>query len=459
MADEIKDFQIKIITSADLKAAQDSAKALGEIGDSATQSGKVQVDANEKVEPAQERVAGNWGKIKKAMQEVGREFPIIGAAARTFFNPLALAAAAVTLIFQKLKGDIDRLNESLTSSTWEGYAGVLNEQNKAMQDAALGAAAMERQMERLGTATQTASAASERLMTVFKASMSAQDQLDAARKGLEVARMEAGEQDPVKRQEKLLEIEERYAAQKRARDESGARFEIEEQKRRMAAEGETVQRVGKAIKTAQKRQEGLKSEAEITEQLRVERGRLAAIDEERGKKQERYDELSSKWLLTIPQQMEQQSLWGQLESLGAQKTRQSALVGRLEAAAPSGISNWRASQENLAALEQMRQSAAERGLTIAANLPAQERVAGIESATRGTVGQLETSTRVAQALAASQQRQRQAEDVILKAIESGTGFSAKALQEIQDQRRFANELERRLGLLEGAQKMHRVPGI
>jgi hypothetical protein len=445
MADE-REFKVKITVDA-AGATAGSAQAAAAL----TEMGGKGSEANKAIAAETEKVIGKKAQSLKALRELGREFPILGALGRLAFNPLALAAAGVTMLFQRLKQDIANLEQSLTASTWETYGGVLAAQNKALSDASQGASAFAGQMERLLTATQNASTAGERLVTVFKAQMSAQDQVDSARKALELARVEASGKGPVQKQMAVLEIEERYAARKRARDEQTSKFEIEQQRRKMEGEGAAAQALGKQLETARNQQQGLESEAAITEKLRVEKGRLATITDEEEKKSARHQELVDKgWAFrSTPQQMEMNELAGQLDSLSAQKYQQQGIVGRLEAAAPKGISRWRQSEEAIKSLEGLQRGAAERGLGIAANLATQEQVAGIESGARAQVGSLGALADSTQALSRARESAKKDESAILKAVTTGTGFSAEALRQMEENTTLVGELTKRVRELEG----------
>lgn len=419
MADS--DFKISITADASkaVTGAQTAQEALAKVG---TAGGK----AGENTGKGADVASGKWKEAKKAFAELGKEFPVIGALGRVLFNPLALGAAAATYVIQRLKGDILALNESLTTSDWEGYGAVVAAQKKAMDEATLGASSFAREMERIRDATETASAAGEKLLSVFRAQMNAQDRLDAARKAMEVAQVQAGEKDPVRKQARLLEIEERYAARKRQREDETSRFELEQQRKKMINEQAAVASLDKQLEGAREKQSGLKSEAQVNEKLRVEKGRLATIEDELNKKSERHQVLKDKtWgTRSTPEQMEMKELGGQLDSLARQRDQQRGVVGRLERRAPGLIETYRGSQEAVSMLETMRRGAAERANGIAANLPTQERVAAIEGGARAEVGRMDSATRMAQAAATGQAEQGRLIEEATKQVER-TGSVAK----------------------------------
>lgn len=390
------DFQIKI--TADASKAVAEAKltqdALKQVAKSGTQAGAETADAAEKSK-------GKHNELKKSLQEIGKEFPIVGAVGRLMFNPIALAAAALTIGLQRIRQDVANLNEALTTSTWEGYGSAVKAQGKALEEASMGAAQFAREMERIRDATETASKASENLTTVFKAQMNAQDKLDSAHKALEIAQVEQGEKDPVKKQGRLLEIEERYAARKRQRDQEADDFELAQQRKKMESEQAAVGRLDKQLEGAREKQKGLKSEAQVNEELAVAERTLTKITEERDKKSERHQQLKDmSWARrSTPQEWEMNELGGQLGSLDAQVAAQRGIVGKLKGNAPDDINAWRGSQENISMLEGMRRGASDRANGIAANLPTQTAVRNIEADTRQQVGTMESATRFAGAAA------------------------------------------------------------
>lgn len=382
------DFEIKITTDAG-----STVQGAKEAGDALANVGKSGAEAQKQIATETTKATGKTTEFKKALQEIGKEFPIVGALGRLMFNPIALAAAALTMGVQRLKGDIDNLQKSLTSSEWQNYASVMSAQEGALAGAAQGAAAFAREMERLASATQTATEESEKLMQVYKSRMSAQDQLDEARKRLETAQANT-EQDPVKRAERLFEIEERYAQRKRARQDEASKFELQEQYRRLANERIAVSVYDLELNQARKSQGGLKSEAAISAQLDVERGRLKTIGDEYQQKQQRYQVLADKpWALrSTPEQTEMNELGGQLDSLFAQRGQQQGVVSRLAGAAPGAISAWRAGEERIASLQGLRSGAAQRAQDISEKLPTQQAVAGVERNARAQVSALDSVT-------------------------------------------------------------------
>lgn len=420
-------------TNFNINITADAVKAVSEA--KATQEALKQVAntsaaAGEESSKAADKATGKHQEFKKALSELGKEFPVLGALGRVMFNPIALGAAAITYAIRKLKADIAALNESLSTPEWEGYGAVVSAQKKALEEAASGASAFAREMERIRDATETASQASEKLVTVFKAQMSAQDKLDDARKRMETAQVEAGEKDPVRKQAKLLEIEERYAARKRQRADDTAKFELDQQRKKMENEQAAVETLDKQLVGAREKQQGLKSEAAINEKIRVEKGRLAAEEEDYRKKSERKEQLEGKpWAFrSTAEQWELNYLNEKLGPQGDTIARQKRFVSALEREAPGSIEAWRSGQENISMLEGMRRGAAERAGGIAANLPTQERVAAIESQARNEGGRMDSVARLAQAAARGGAEQERLAEEAAKQYERTGQFSRQTVE-------------------------------
>ena len=95
MSGEIKDFSIKIVTSADLKAAQDSAKALQDVGTTGKESAATQVAAARDVEVVEKQAFTSKAQLKQAVKGLKEEFPALGHIARMALNPITLIVAGI----------------------------------------------------------------------------------------------------------------------------------------------------------------------------------------------------------------------------------------------------------------------------------------------------------------------------------------------------------------------------
>lgn len=396
-----------------------------------------------------EKAVNSKRQLAEVIKGLGREFPVLGAVGRIALNPIVAAVTLAAMGFRKLKGDIEHLNAALSTPEFEGYAAVVAAQRKAAQDAAIAVEAHAAAVERLARAESTASEAAERTMTVFKAQMTAEDRLDQARKNVELSRAH-GEADPVKRAAKELEIEERYASRKLQREERTRNFERTEQYRKLANEEIAAQMAGSALEKALERQKSLKSEAEITEQIRIEKANLAKTDEDLQAKQERrYGLLQIPWALrSTAQEHEIGYLGQQIEQGGAVRSQQARLVGRLEAAAPGRIAAARAASGAVQALEQTQMGAIQRAEGIRGMLPTQEAVWSTEARASRGVAAMETLSRTQGALNEGRTQEAQLARSIHQGIVQRNSETEAMIRSLDLQQNVNDALEQRLRKLE-----------
>jgi hypothetical protein len=408
-------------------------------------AGSVKNVTKEEVEAAlkTDKLTSNKKDLKEVIKNLTRDYPPLRAAALLFLNPVTAAATLAAAAFAAIKSQIDQLNESLTTSQWEGYGEAVKARKADFEAAAMGAAAFARQMQTIRDATESAATASEKVTSVFRAQMSAQDKLDAARKALEVSQAN-GEKDPVRKARSLLEIEERYATRKLKRDEETSRFEINEQHRRLGNEVVTAMMAETAVKAAEKKAQSMKTESQVAKELENARQRLADIEAERNAKQTRLDALSGQTFLYGTQDRQRYVLYNQLQSLEQQKALQQGIVGKMETRGADQINAWRGNQEYIENMRGAGRNAMERANGIRAMLPTQERVAGIESEARLGEARLGSATRLTEAgNQAEGILQKQVEEVI-KSRELDRAGAELLLKELQETRVFKAETQKQL---------------
>jgi hypothetical protein len=455
MSDQVKDFEIKLVTTADLRAAQAAAGALKGVSQAAAEDGQATAAA------ARETgfLSLKKGELSKVVGQLGRQFPLAGQAARLMLNPMLAGATLAIGLFAKLREGIKQFEASLELTAWENYGKVTEAKREQFAAAAQGAAEFARQMERIKAATETASEASEKLLTVHKAQQSAQQKLDEAHQRYEEA--QAGRiTDPVARERKLLEIQERYAARERARQDAASRFEIEQSKTKLANEERAAAALAKQLEGAEARQRELKSEAEITAQLQVEKQRLNAIQEDYLKKSERLQDLQDKsWATrTTPEQQEMNILeQTTVPSLQKQLYLQRGIVAKLESQAPAGIEEWRKGQENIERLRGMQKGAVERAAGIRRMLPTQEAVAGIESWGRTEAGLYESASRAAGAAARGEAATRALVEQAARQVENAGTMAAGTEAALRRQADYNDAVNAYLTRLESQIKNLRNP--
>lgn len=108
MADE-KDFQIKLVASADMRAAKDAARALQEVRKETGQEAKETQDSAK----SSERLALKKNELRAAVKGLSLEFPVLGRLAALALNPISLfvagAASAWGIWTRRIKEATDAL--------------------------------------------------------------------------------------------------------------------------------------------------------------------------------------------------------------------------------------------------------------------------------------------------------------------------------------------------------------
>src|SRR5437868_1518919 len=122
MAD--REFRIKITTTADTAGARETADDLGKVRDAT----KDTVPANEEAAKSADKNALSNRELRQAMRLVAQESPEAAIALKAFASnasAVSIGLAAVSLAVRRTQEDLKALNESLNTSDWETYAGVV----------------------------------------------------------------------------------------------------------------------------------------------------------------------------------------------------------------------------------------------------------------------------------------------------------------------------------------------
>ena len=91
MADTPKDFEIRIVTSADLAAAKASAQELGNISTAAKASADTQVKAGQDVQEVETKAFASKQQLRQAVKGLSMEFPVLSHIARLAINKTTAA--------------------------------------------------------------------------------------------------------------------------------------------------------------------------------------------------------------------------------------------------------------------------------------------------------------------------------------------------------------------------------
>jgi hypothetical protein len=442
-----REFRIKIVTesSAAVAGARDVSSELKKVGAAAEKTGS-------DLELSGDKGGKGMGQVKKALGELAREFPIVGALARGLFNPIGLAVSVAVLSFGSLKKAIEEAGEELATTDWAKYS---DETLKALGAGKTAAGEFKAEMDAIKVSVGAAADASERLMVVYKARQKAEDSLDEARKKFELTRA-GGIKDPVARARTELEIEERYAGKKRKRQDEEAKFEIEQQQRNLAIAKDNEQMLENRLKAA-KAQVGVneKNTALIGEESK----RLKTVDADYLAAAEKRD-AALQGLENIPDKgnsgparrraQEKVDKWTtQLEVLGRMRSGIQKRIGGLQGQIQPVDPNY------VPMLEEMLGGARSKRGGIEGMLPTQIATAGIEANTRGQVGAIESGTRLVEA---GNDNSKFYAD-LLKELQaqraSGQGLQQTILKELQSRRAWEQEMDKKYEAL----ARRSVPGV
>lgn len=391
---------------------------------------------------ATEKAVAKTGDFRKVVQNLTREFPLLGRAAMLFANPITAAAGLAAVAFGFLRSKIAEFEEGLKQTEMEPYA-------KKVEDVAV-------KLRAVRDAAKDAADASSRLMDVFNAQQSAEEKVDAARKRLEIARAQ-GEQDPVKRAARMLDIEGRYGQQEIARAERGRQFRLTEQYRRytnLAAAGSSMdvemdrirgrlRKIGSPknlqsdVETDERNLKAAESDMVAKEELAAAHG-LEALSVPAALPGGFGTAVGSIFSASSIQTSKQA-----ISLMSQRDLRQRQLNSRRARLAESQQLTARLGQ-----LEEQRARVSEASGEIAAGLPSQLAIAGIERrAARDTFG-LEGAARLAEGLNQGKERQGQLQQKMVETVESGNRLTEEMITQQQRQATFNAEAARRLSTLE-----------
>lgn len=395
MGDGDSRLDVLIRVSSDVAGAAPAQQAVKDVAEETKKAGQTEEEHGKKTH----FLAGRKRELQAALQALGRQFPEVGQMARYLFNPLTAGLGIASLLINKTKEGIKQLEETVgITAGWESMASAVEKGKDALAAAKLEASAYERQLRAIGTATENAAQKSEDLLKAHQAQMSAEEKLDEARKKAEIARVEATEKDPVKRAEKLLEIEERHAAKKRKREDDTAAFEMQQRARTLEATKEEGSRLAKELERARGKKAGIESEEEIRDRIEADKVRLKSEEAAQEKRRDRLEELDKKTLdPTDTEWHERRHLTKAIEEGDMTTDKLRGFIKHETKAAQPKIDRARAAEEEVKRIESERLSAEQRRKEQEREFKtAQERTAAEASARHGAAGD-ESFARRAQA--------------------------------------------------------------
>jgi hypothetical protein len=194
MGDDIKDFQIKIVTSADLRAAQESAKAMQDVGAATSASAAAAaVDGKNTEELTQKTGFLSLKKVelKKLVRELGQEFPIAGMAGRLMMNPIVAGLSLGIMAFGAAKKKLDEWDAALEASAQRNasrdFLPGIEAKAAALAEGATAAANFGESLKTIGTAEDVFSGKVKAAIDKLHEFIAAQAEVNSAGEGKEIA--------------------------------------------------------------------------------------------------------------------------------------------------------------------------------------------------------------------------------------------------------------------------------
>jgi hypothetical protein len=194
MGEDIKDFQIKIVTTADLNAAKDSAKALQDVGTAtkasaaaASEDGKTTEDLSQKTGFLNLKKT----ELKKLVRELGHEFPIAGMAGRMMMNPIVASLSLGIMAFGAMKKKLDEWDAALEAMAQKNagrdFLPGIEAKKTALEEGAIAAAAFGESLNAIGASEDVFSGKVKLAIDKLHEFIAAQAEVNSAAEGKELA--------------------------------------------------------------------------------------------------------------------------------------------------------------------------------------------------------------------------------------------------------------------------------
>jgi len=126
---DIKDFEMKIVASADLAAAKATAQELTNVATATKASASAATEDGQNTEELTRKtgfLSLKKGELKKLVRELGQEFPIAGMAGRMLMNPILAGLSLGIMAFGAAKKALDDWNAALDATAAANASGILN---------------------------------------------------------------------------------------------------------------------------------------------------------------------------------------------------------------------------------------------------------------------------------------------------------------------------------------------
>ena len=340
-------------------------------------------------------------ELKKALGELAQASPLAGAAMKAAFSPIGAAISVALVALQYYRREIESLAESTKTSDFEKFEGAMENAAAALQKADMEASAFNRSLIAAGESADTVTARMERLSQVQQVLLSQEEKIANAKKGNELA--QAGLiQDPVARAMKVLEIEQRSAAEAKKRADDSQRDALMKKEWSLLAERSQEKGLIQAVTTARERMNGLGAPDSVEKKLEFEKARLASIDADIKKYEEQVDkDKAGNWSTAglpfgqflSPEAAAIKNRAATLDSLYEQRLAQQTILGQLGAQAPVHAESTAQAADALKTAEAALAAAQGRIRQLNSELEVSRRTTAIEAGARSVIAPIESSTR------------------------------------------------------------------
>ena len=194
MGDTPKDFEIRIVTSADLAAAKATAQELTNVATATKASAAAATEDGQNTEELTRKTSFlglKKGELKKTVRELGHEFPIAGMAGRMMMDPIMGGLSLGIMAFGAAKKALDDWNAALDATAQKNagkdFLPGIEAKVAALAEGATAAANFGQSLKDIGAAEDVFSGKVKLAIDKLHEYIAAQAEVNSAAEGKEVA--------------------------------------------------------------------------------------------------------------------------------------------------------------------------------------------------------------------------------------------------------------------------------
>jgi hypothetical protein len=170
-----------------------------------------------------EGAAGHAGGLRHVLSLIHHESPLLGEALHAALHPATASLLVMAIAAKTVMDSVHKLQEAIgNTAAFEGFGKSLEEQKRGMEEAEAEAEAFIRKLDEMATAERNLTTEANGAVDAIRAQARAQAEIADAKKGLEIARIDAAEKEgklsPVAAIEARAHVEERFAKDKLDRE-------------------------------------------------------------------------------------------------------------------------------------------------------------------------------------------------------------------------------------------------